>query len=1173
MKTKILLFFIFISLNTYAQIGFDSHVILDEKSGTNKPIALISGDLDGDGDLDILSASSVDDKIAWYENLDGQGTFGIQRVITTDVNTVNSVDLADFDNDGDLDVLSGSKTGFNAKVVWFENIDGLGSFSAAKIIGILPVQAVRAADLDGDGDQDAIIASTSKITWHENTDGQGTFGPAKIITDEGVTFLNSLDVSDLDNDGDLDVLSTSSGNFANLAWYENTDGQGTFGDQFIIAPIRVESIYTQDLDNDGDEDIVASQLGPTLGRIWWYENVDLNGQDTFINQQILSDDLSEIPKIYTQDLDNDGDYDILFADYYDDKIGWYENTDGEGTFGEQMVISADTDGAEWVYTADVDGDGDQDVLSTSSRDDKIAWYENLGQGEFSVQNIINELDYGTTQVIAADMDNDGDIDALSASAIDDKIAWYENIGGNTFGIKHVITRSADSVRSVLTSDLDGDGDLDVISASFKDDKIAWYENLDQGVFGAPVVISTDADGATSVYVTDLDNDGDPDILSASFNDDKIAWYENIGQGTFGPEKVISNIIDGATSVRTSDLDGDGDQDVLAASFNDDKIIWRENFGQGSFGPREVISADVDGLTSIYTADLDGDGDQDIVSAASLNNRIAWHENIGQGIFNDQRLVTSNAGGATSVYTADLDGDGDQDILSASFNDDKIAWYENAGQGVFGRQQLITKKANGATSVYAFDMDGDGDQDVLSASMLDHKIAWYENLGLTSNKVNGFVYLDVDDNACATNAMPLKTVMININNDSTDLTTFSLESGFYQFFIGQGMFTTSVMGSDYYTLVPEFYTHDFLNIGEIDTANFCFSPNQTVNDLNVSLFPTLEARPGFKTSYQLIYRNEGTTELNGAISLKYDNSKLSFLEASEFIFDQTTTTLVFEFDDLLPLESRTIDLNFQIFEPPIANNGDEVEFLTTIFPLDNDENESDNVFSLEQTLIGSFDPNDIRVLEGPTILPEEVDNYLHYIIRFQNTGTASAVNVRVENPIDEDLDWSTLQIENTSHRHETRILNGNEITFMFNGIYLPDSTTNEPESHGFIAYKVKPKANFALGDVIYNYATIFFDFNEPVYTNGVSTRIAEPLDIKEPIPFNFSIHPVPTSSLINIITDEPIEFIEIYNHTGQLMKSVYHQTSIDVTDLVDGVYLCKVVNARNKMSLKRIIKIE
>jgi fibronectin type 3 domain-containing protein len=347
------------------------------------------------------------------------------------------------------------------------------------------------------------------------------------------------------------------------------------------------------------------------------------------------------------------------------------------------VITTNVDEPQDVYAADLDNDGDKDVLSASGNDGKIAWYENLDAGGVSTtQNVITTSADHATSVYAADLDNDGDKDVLSASGNDGKIAWYENLdAGGVSTTQNVITTSADHATSVYAADVDDDGDKDVLSAS--QNKIAWYENLNSGgVSTTQSVITQDVTG--SVYAADLDGDGDKDVLSASLNDDEIAWYENLDAGGVSTTQnvILSRrdqfySVDGINDVYAADVDNDGDKDVLSA-FESDKVAWFENLDSGGFSDyHTVITTNVD-ARSVYAADVDNDNDKDVLSAS--DNQIAWYENLNSGgVSTTQNVIRTSVVNALSVYAADLDGDGDKDILSASWSgpsDGTIAWYEN-----------------------------------------------------------------------------------------------------------------------------------------------------------------------------------------------------------------------------------------------------------------------------------------------------------------------------------------------------------------------------------------------------------------------------------------------------------------------------------------------------------------
>ena len=383
MKITYLILFLLLFNNSYAQFG-PQQIITTNAIYTE---CVYSKDLDGDGDMDVLSTGNH--SVLWFENLDGQGNFSPQQVVTTYTGggAANSLYSDDIDGDGDMDVISASY--FGDVIVWNENIDGQGNFGPQKIItenANGPVK-VLAIDLDGDGDLDVLSALhfDKKIIWNENLDGQGNFGNQQIIISTEYN-VDSVYASDIDDDGDMDVISCS---YDKIAWSENIDGQGNFGSQQIIDSDIEEGrdVHAADIDGDGFIDVLSASF---LDGIAWYKNID--GQGSFGVPQILVDytEVWDIRTIHVTDLDVDGDMDVLSASFGDDKIAWYENTDGQGNFSSQQIISTNTIAPVTVYTEDIDRDGVMDVLSASFGDAKVAWYENFN---ILTVNELKELDF------------------------------------------------------------------------------------------------------------------------------------------------------------------------------------------------------------------------------------------------------------------------------------------------------------------------------------------------------------------------------------------------------------------------------------------------------------------------------------------------------------------------------------------------------------------------------------------------------------------------------------------------------------------------------------------------------------------------------------------------------------------------------------------------------------
>jgi hypothetical protein len=742
------------------------------------PQSVYVADMDGDGRVDVLSASREDDLIAWYRNDGGSPVVWTPFNITTSADGAVSVHAADLDGDGRLDVLSASR-GDN-KVAWYKNGGGTPVVWIPHNISTITVGAVAAypADVDGDGRLDVLSAGMdgNRILWFKNGGGIPVVWTPFNITSSIVspTFVYA---ADMDGDGRLDVLSASRDG-ASIAWHKNGAGNPMVWTSYNIsttAPYAL-SVNAADLDGDGRLDVLSASY--TDDKIAWYKNG--GGSPMVWTQYNISTTADGAHSVHAVDVDGDGRVDVLSAAYNGNTVAWYKNGGGSPMAWTPYTIATTAYGAISVVSADVDGDGRQDVVSASRNGDKIAWYRNMmcprgsaGPGGYApctpcpagrfgatslleaceacpsgkyslgaattcrdalVPSLVGTTDGRAASVFAADLNSDGLVDVLSTSMEDGKIAWYMNSGGGdpVVWTPYTITANASGAHSVHAADLDGDGRLDVLSASNFDNKIAWYKNGGSSpVVWTPYTISNDALGAWSVYAADVDGDGRLDVLSASGTDNKIAWYKNGGGSpVVWTPYVISSAAHSAGHVYVGDLDGDGRLDVLFSCPGDDKVVWCKNEGGNPvvWTPFTVTTA-ADSVRSVCAADVDGDGWLDVLSASVEDDKVAWYKNSGGSLIVwTPYNISTTADGAWWVYAADVDGDGRVDVLSASGNDDKIAWYRNGGGSpVAWTPFVISTVADGARAVYVVDVDGDGRLDALSASLVDRKISWYRNM--------------------------------------------------------------------------------------------------------------------------------------------------------------------------------------------------------------------------------------------------------------------------------------------------------------------------------------------------------------------------------------------------------------------------------------------------------------
>jgi hypothetical protein len=680
---------------------------------------MIPADFDNDGDLDILM-NGQGNIVSWIENF-GNAEFGFQQDMEINIQGIIDIFVSDIDNDGNLDVLLASQS--ENSIYWYKN-DGSGIFSLANTISdsVFSAQSVFSIDIDGDGNNDVISGSWTgnKLAWYKN-DGNGNFGFQNTIDDD-LGKVQSVFAKDIDNDGDNDILAITNEESL-LAWYENING-GIFFEKHIITTLIDDgrSVYSADIDSDGDNDILSASFWD--GKIAWYEN---DGNGSFGQQNIISENTGHAERVFASDLDNDGDLDILSAFYSDQKVVWNENL-GNGTFGEQIIIS-EKGGRKTVTTSDIDNDGDVDVLSNGY------WYENDGTGNFGEDIFTITYSGLPNEVVAFDINNDQDMDVFYSSP---SAGWFEfkNIG---YYIQSNLV-NPDSIKSsskIAINDIDNDGNHDILVGYYG--ALARYHISPNGTIVYDGIIDTLSGSPESLELADFDNDGDKDILvSTSYFDmfwqtmreTEITWIENINNGNDWISHQLYSLFSYGCFYRSkpSDIDNDGDIDILAKNCHGDSLYLFENTGSANFLLSRLKVADEMSINTFLLNDIDSDNDIDIVSAVYLNDKgsffTVWFENVGGDLFHDVHIIEDTE---DSYYflLGDINDDGFEDIV-ANNSLESIGFYYGNGTGNFELGDIFENEDCYLRSLSLNDMDNDGDMDLLYCDEFKNKIAWIEN---------------------------------------------------------------------------------------------------------------------------------------------------------------------------------------------------------------------------------------------------------------------------------------------------------------------------------------------------------------------------------------------------------------------------------------------------------------
>ncbi|MBX2903990.1 MAG: PKD domain-containing protein [Chitinophagales bacterium] len=442
-----------------------------------------------------------------------------------------------------------------------------------------------------------------------------------------------------------------------------------------------------------------------------------------------------------------------------------------------------------------------------------------------------------------------------------------------------------------------------------------------------------------------------------------------------------------------------------------------------------------------------------------------------------------------------------------------------------------------------------------------------NFGFQNTRVSicGYVYVDANSNGTKDSGEPgIQGQAVKVGN----YTAYTNNNGYYIFNLAAGTHTaTFTPASPYtgYTATPANYTVVATTVGQQYCGNdFGIQVPQSQCDVAVTLTPISTVTPGFTAIYSVKVFNLNGVTTGGLLTFNFEPG-LTFKSASpvQSSYNNTSATVTWNVSALAPGTHQSFTARLNV--PTSLQLGTPIfsfaEFTTNGSCTEN--NLVNNIDTTHQTVVGSYDPNDKHVSPEGNIA--NVGQDLVYTIRFQNTGTAPAINVVILDTLSASLNWSSLELKDASHSCNIT-QEGGLVSFNFSNIMLPDSFHNEPESHGFVSYKIKAQNNLAAGTQITNRAAIYFDYNEAVLTNTTLNTIDVTLNVSDPSTqhVTISVAPNPFKTFTNILVNganenEPIE-IEVCDLAGRnVLKQVSSTNLIQLQagNLAHGVYVYEV----------------
>lgn len=613
-----------------------------------------------------------------------------------------SVDTADINNDGNLDIVIGSYFNTSPSLYYLEG-NGSGAFEDPVLIdAVFQLIGVETGDFNDDGNMDIIAVSRiQKTAYLYEGNGDGTFNTPISNSTQPVAFNSApmgVSSGDLNSDGSLDFVTTNINGTCKV-FLSNSFPNSTFS--FTSSDLvssggnsRIEIDY---INSDSFLDLVL--VNNTTGSVTVQYG---DGTGGFSPSPVFPTG-SGCSNLTTNDIDNDGDVDIVTTNELNNDISLLLN-DGTGSFAPIANFATD-DKPIGVSVFDMNNDGNKDIQVVSSNDNVLNCFISDGSGGF-INSINNPLSNTPLMIATGDFNGDSEIDmAITAELGEVMIVLL----GNLTGIHEIPNTHATNANAtaMCNNDFDGDDNLDIIVANSVNNEFYLYTGLGDGDFNPPVTF-TGVTNPVKCVSDDFNGDSNADVAFIEKSTGQVRVFFGNGSGGFTSNTAFPC---GAQPIdlKLGEFNNDGNIDFFVLNDGSTHTVLTGN-GAGAFSA-PITSFTFATAVSIEAGDLNGDGFDEIVTVDEATNNLAVFMNS-TGSFGPPSPILLVGDSPRNLVLVDLDGDGNLDVVTTNYNDDNLSVMLGNGLGAFNSQPLIHSADPKPLDVVAADFNNDGHQDIL-----------------------------------------------------------------------------------------------------------------------------------------------------------------------------------------------------------------------------------------------------------------------------------------------------------------------------------------------------------------------------------------------------------------------------------------------------------------------------